>query len=167
MLSSFDPEYLARLRAGDPQTEQHFLAHFGDAIRLSLGSRLHSRRLTGEVCNETFRRVLTFLRSDPGLDRPEMLGAYIHSVSINVMLELMRPSTRHPPMAEDAHQPSVDKTEITPERKQAVRSALRTLAEEDRQVLRAAVLEESEVDTDCAAEALGRFRQEFDKAAGQ
>src|SRR5260370_19763021 len=100
----FDNGYLARLRDGDPETERHFVTHFSNVIRLSLRFRLRSWELIDDIRQETFLRVLNFVRSDRSLDHPERLGAYVHSVCINVMMELLRASTRHPPIPEDAHE---------------------------------------------------------------
>ena len=105
--TSFDDEYLDRLRQGDAETERHFVHHFSNAIRMSLRYRLRSWQLIDDIRQETFFRVLNFLRSDKSMDHPERLGAYVHSVSINVMMELLRASTRHPAMPEDAHNWSI------------------------------------------------------------
>jgi len=91
--------------------------------------------------------VLNFLRSDKSMDHPERLGAYVHSVSINVMMELLRASTRHPAMPEDAHH-LVDRSMnpegdvVTRERKDMVRNILEELPEKDRGILRAVFLED-------------------------
>jgi RNA polymerase sigma-70 factor, ECF subfamily len=143
----FDSAYLTRLRDGDAETERHFVSHFSNVIRLSLRYRLRSWELIDDIRQETFLRVLNFVRSDRSLNHPERLGAYVHSVCINVMLELLRASTRHPPIPEDAIQ-LVDLREnpeggvVTRERKELVRSVLAELAEKDQQILRAVFLEE-------------------------
>ena len=143
----FDASYLARLRAGDAETERHFVSHFSNMIRLSMRYRLRSWELIEDIRQETFLRVLNFLRSDRSLDHPERLGAYVHSVSINVMMELLRASTRHPAMPEDAHH-LVDRSMnpegevVTRERKELVRSILEALPEKDRRILRAVFLED-------------------------
>jgi RNA polymerase sigma-70 factor (ECF subfamily) len=143
----FDDNYLIRLRQGDADTERHFVLHFSNAIRLSLRYRLRSWQLIDDIRQETFLRVLNFLRSDKSMDHPERLGAYVHSVSINVMMELLRASTRHPAMPQDAHR-LVDRSAspegevVTRERKDLVRSVLEELPEKDRRILRAVFLEE-------------------------
>ncbi len=38
----FDRYYLDRLRSGDVSTQQHFVAYFGELIRLKAGKRLRS-----------------------------------------------------------------------------------------------------------------------------
>ena len=150
----FDNDYLVRLRQGDADTERHFVHHFSNTIRLSLRYRLRSWQLIDDIRQETFLRVLNFLRSDKSMDHPERLGAYVHSVSINVMMELLRASTRHPAMPEDAHQyvdGSVNpETEVvTRERKDMVRSVLDELPQKDRRILRAVFLEDLDKDEVC------------------
>lgn len=144
-----DNEYLVRLRQGDAETERHFVLHFSNAIRMSLRYRLRSWQLIDDIRQETFLRVLNFLRSDKTMDHPERLGAYVHSVSINVMMELLRASTRHPAMPEDvdnlvdgATNPETEA--VTEERKALVRNILDELPEKDRRILRAVFLEDTD-----------------------
>jgi RNA polymerase sigma-70 factor (ECF subfamily) len=150
----FDREYLARLRDGDAETERHFINHFTNVIRLSLRYRLRSWQLIDDIRQETFLRVLNFLRSDRSLDHPERLGAYVHSVCLNVMMESLRASTRHPPIPEDAHQiadgrVSPEAGVVTEERKRLVLHVLDELPEKDRQILRSVFLEEAEKSEIC------------------
>jgi len=150
----FDREYLARLRDGDADTERHFINHFSNVIRLSLRYRLRSWQLIDDIRQETFLRVLNFLRSDRSLDHPERLGAYVHSVCINVMMESLRASTRHPPMPEDAHQLtdgriSPEAGAVTEERKRIVRAVLDDLPDKDRQILRSEFFEDGDKDEIC------------------
>ena len=150
----FDSDYLARLRNGDPETERHFVAHFSNVIRLSLRYRLRSWQLIDDIRQETFLRVLNFVRSDRGMEHPERLGAYVHSVSLNVMMELLRASTRHPPMPEDAHamadrRSSPEGAAITSERKELVRAVLTELPEKDQLILRSIFLDETEKSEVC------------------
>ena len=145
----FDSGYLARLREGDAETEQHFYTHFSNVIRLSLRYRLRSWELIEDIRQETFLRVLNFVRSDRSLDRPERLGAYVHSVCINVMMELLRASTRHPPMPDDAYNVADKRVDteakvVTRERKELVGNLLSELSLKDRDILRAVFLEEAD-----------------------
>ena len=178
----FDSAYLARLRDGDAETERHFVAHFSNVIRLSLRYRLRSWELIEDIRQETFLRVLNFVRSDRSLDHPERLGAYVHSVSINVMMELLRASTRHPPIPEDAYnladrRVNTEAKLVTRERKELVSSLLSELSEKDRDILRAVFLEEADkteicerfgVDRDYLRviihRAKNRFREAFEKS---
>jgi RNA polymerase sigma-70 factor (ECF subfamily) len=150
----FDQDYLARLRDRDDATERHFIAHFSNVIRLSLRYRLRSWELIDDIRQETFLRVLNFVRSDKSLDHPERLGAYVHSVCINVMMELLRASTRHPPMPEDAQhmvdrRVNPERDAVTEERKQIVRGILEELPEKDRQILRSIFLEDADKSEVC------------------
>ncbi|HLW76789.1 MAG TPA: sigma-70 family RNA polymerase sigma factor [Bryobacteraceae bacterium] len=145
---------MSRLRDGDAETEKHFVSHFTNVIRLSLRYRLRSWELIEDIRQETFLRVLNFIRSDRSLDHPERFGAYVHSVSINVMMELLRASTRHPPIPEEAQhledrRASAEGSLVTRERKEFVRAILDDLAEKDRQILRAVFLEEQDKDEIC------------------
>jgi RNA polymerase sigma-70 factor (ECF subfamily) len=182
LTSPFDHEYLARLRDGDAETEDHFVAHFANVIRLSLRYRLRSWQLIEDIRQETFLRVLNFLRSDRSMDHPERLGAYVHSVCINVMMELLRASTRHPPMPEDAHnvadqRVNTESRVVTRERKEMVRVLLDELSVKDREILRAVFLEEAEKNEVCERfgvdrdylrvlvhRAKVRFREAFEKS---
>jgi RNA polymerase sigma-70 factor (ECF subfamily) len=179
--TTFDASYLARLRACDAATEQHFVSHFTNVIRLSLRYRLRSWELIEDIRQETFLRVLNFLRSDRSLDRPERLGAFVHSVCINVMMELLRASTRHPPISDDAQnvpdtRVSPERSVVTRERTELVRTVLNDLGDKDRKILRAVFLEEVDKTEICARfkvdrdylrvlvhRAKIRFREAFDK----
>jgi RNA polymerase sigma-70 factor (ECF subfamily) len=145
--TTFDNDYLLRLRQGDAETERHFVVHFSNAIRLSLRYRLRSWQLIDDIRQETFLRVLNFVRSDKSMDHPERLGAYVHSVSINVMMELLRASTRHPAMPDDANQLADGSVNpegevVTRERKDLVRNILEELPQKDQRILRAVFLED-------------------------
>ena len=178
----FDDQYLAKLRDGDPETEKHFFTHFSNVIRMAMRYRLRSWELIDDIKQETFLRVLNFLRSDRSLDHPERLGAYVHSVAINVMLELLRASTRHPPLPEDSQtlpdiKASAEDRVVTRERKEVVREILEQLSPKDRDILRAHFLEDLDRDEICARfgvdrdylrvlvhRAKLRFREAFEKA---
>ncbi len=178
----FDSAYLSRLRDGDTETEKHFVAHFSNTIRLSLRYRLRSWELIEDIRQETFLRVLNFVRSDRSLDHPERLGAYVHSVCINVMMELLRASTRHPPIPEEAmdmvdRRVNLEKGVVTRERKELVRSVLSELSEKDRDILRAVFLEDVDKSEICdryqvdrdylrvlVHRAKTRFRDAFEKS---
>ena len=157
----FDAQYLLKLRDGDPETEKHFVTHFSNVIRIAMRYRLRSWQLIEDIRQETFLRVLNFLRSDRSLDHPERLGAYVHSVSVNVMLELLRASTRHPPLPEESqHYPDSkmhsDGAVVNRERKEIVAEVLGELAPKDRDILRSLYLEETGKDELCRHFAVDR-----------
>ncbi len=149
---------------------------------MAMRYRLRSWELIDDIKQETFLRVLNFVRSDRSLDHPERLGAYVHSVAINVMLELLRASTRHPPLPEDsqtfpdAHASAEDRV-VTRERKEVIRDILEQLSAKDRDVLRAFFLEDADRDDICTRFSVDRdylrvlvhraklrFREVFEKA---
>jgi len=175
----FDRQYLDRLRDGDPETERQFVSYFSNLIRRSLRYRLRSWELIEDIRQETFLRVLNFVRSDRSLDRPEHLSAYVHSVCINVMMELLR--TRHlqdmiaEPSTEQSKPPLAAKNDPA-KRKQIVRLALADFSEQDLKVLRAVFLDETDKSEICERfrvnddyirmlvhRAKARFRQAFDE----
>ena len=69
----FDAAYLQRLRDGDPETERHFCAYFGELILIKVRARPGWYALADDVRQETFLRVLRTLRSNfpsvPGKQR--------------------------------------------------------------------------------------------------
>ena len=145
----FDANYLVRLRGRDPETEQHFVDHFSTVIWLRLRRRLRSKELISDIRQETFLRVVRFLHSGGELDRPESLGAYVLSVSNNVMLEFLRGDARHPLQEEgseelvDMHL-DIENALVTAERKLAVGVVLAQLPEKDQKLLRMIFLEEAD-----------------------
>ncbi len=98
--------------------------------------------------------MLNFLRSDRTLDHPERLGAYVHSVCINVMMEMLRASTRHPTLPDAAQnladgRVSPEQEVVTRERRDLVREVLAELPEKDQQILRSIFLEETDKSEVC------------------
>ena len=152
----FDSAYIERLRARDPETERHFVSYFSDLITIKLRSRLRSRQLAEDVKQETFLRVLRALRSPDGIRQPERLGAFVHSVCNNVMLEHLRAQGKHPTASDESialvseSGRSADDTLVTKERKAQVRGIIDDLPPRDRGVLRAVFLEEKDRDEVCA-----------------
>ncbi len=147
--ATFDPEYLARLKNGDPETERHFIAYFSKVMGLSLRSRVRAGHLIDEIRQETFARVLKFLRADKKIEHPERFGAFVHGICNNVRLEVLRAESRHPRPSEEAFDPPDDRVRIhadlvTEERKQMVREVLAELSEKDRSLLRRVFLDEED-----------------------
>lgn len=151
---SFDEDYVRRLTDGDPATEQHFTRFFGDLLRIKLRHRLRTADAVEDVRQETFLRVFETLRRKGGVERPERLGAFVNSVSNNVMLELFRSQGRTTMMPEEglepaANEPDAEATLVTEERKQQVRRAMQNLPQKERDLLRMLFLEERDKDEVC------------------
>ena len=154
---SFDEAYVARLRAGDARTEQHFVSYFSALIQIKLRSRLPSREAIEDARQETFARFFVNLRKGTIL-QPERLGSYVNSICNNVLKEQYRSGARDTPLYED----NDDKEKELPaegigildaleskETVKKVREILDKLSERDRRLLREVFLEERDKDAVC------------------
>jgi RNA polymerase sigma-70 factor (ECF subfamily) len=158
---SFDGEYLRRLRTGDPQVEYHFTDYFSALLRAKLQVRLRNSQEVEDLKQEVFLRVLQYLRSGPGLNDPAKLGAFVHSVCNNVLLEHFRSRGRVDQWDESAPEPrgtGVDPDEqlMSAELRVQVSTVLNGLPAKDRGLLRAVFLEEQDKDTVCRDYGVGR-----------
>jgi RNA polymerase sigma-70 factor (ECF subfamily) len=172
---SFDAGYVARLCAGDSETQEHFVTYFSGLIQVKLRSRLRSLHAIEDVRQETFARVFAVLGRD-GLRQPERLGPFVNTVCNHVLLEHFRLSRRSQSL--DAEAPSeipalgADALDIalTHQLKDKVREILLDMAPRDRDLLSAVFLEERDrdevcrqfgVDRDYLRVLLHRAKQEF------
>ena len=78
--AEFDAGYLARLKTGDIETERHFEAYFSNVIWLKLRNRVRAQHLIDEIRQETFARVIDYLKSGKIVQYPERFGAFVLSV---------------------------------------------------------------------------------------
>jgi RNA polymerase sigma-70 factor, ECF subfamily len=152
--SEFDQAYLDRLANGDPETERHFTKYFGELLAVKLRARVRSRQLAEDVRQETFLRVLDTLRRKGGLERPERLGAFVHSVCNNVLFESFRQEGRTTAMPEEGFDPvdpanDIESEFVNEDRKQKVRKLLSELNDKDREVLRLVFIDECDKDEIC------------------
>src|SRR5258708_2022317 len=97
---SFDEEYLTRLRARDPHTEQHFVSYFGALIQIKLRSKLPSREAIEDVRQETFVRFFHALHGGK-IQQPDRLGSYVNSMCNNVLREQYRFGARDSSLDDD------------------------------------------------------------------
>jgi RNA polymerase sigma-70 factor (ECF subfamily) len=153
-IQSFDIDYVARLTRGDIPTERHFTAYFRELLLLKLRSRLRAPDLIEDVIQETFVRVIAALRRNEGLNHPERLGAFVNSVSNNVLHEFLRSRSRAAPISAAvepaAAGPTIESTLVSRERQELVSRILRDLPERDYGLLRGVFLEEKDKDVVCA-----------------
>lgn len=151
---SFDGAYVDRLRAGDPSTEQHFVAYFDQLLRIKLRSRTLASDRVEDLRQETYIRVVAALRKEGGIRQPERFGAFVNSICNNVLLEYYRSSARNQPL-EDEHVDIPDKVLdlegmlATKQSGEYVRRILDGMPKRDRDLLRAIFLEEKEKDAVC------------------
>jgi len=160
-LHPFDDGYLRRLATGDPDVERHFVAYFGELIRIKVRTRLRQPQMVEDVCQETFLRVLRTLRKPGGLRHAERLGAYVNTVCTNVLLELFRAQSKHPQAPDDIDdptdpQPDAESGLLAEERQRDVRRVIDELPERDRRLLRAIFIEERDKDDVCAELGINR-----------
>ena len=147
---AFDAAYVENLCAGDPSTQEHFVAYFTELLRIKLRSRLQSPSAIDDVCQETFARVFAVLRKDGGLRQPERLGPFVNTVCSNVLLEQYRTSRRSEELPE-LPATGMDSLEIVSARqiKAKVREILLGLPVKDRDLLKAVFLDERDRDDVC------------------
>lgn len=151
---SFDEDYVARLRAGDFRTEEHFVGYFTALIHIKLRSRLASKEAAEDVRQETFSRFFSALRAGK-INQPDRLGAYVNSMCNNVLREHYRDGHRETPLDDNDETdfPSSDRDMVdvlaSQESDEKVREILEQLPERDRRVLREVFLEERDKDEVC------------------
>jgi RNA polymerase sigma-70 factor (ECF subfamily) len=150
----FDSAYLDRLRSGDFRTQQHFVAYFGELIRLKAGKRLRSVAAVEDVRQETLARVLRLV-TEQRIHQPERLGAFVNSVCNNVLNEHYRLRSRELPADDEVVNSILDPTigvvEVISRRQvqEQVRQVLDELPEKDRCLLKALFFEERSKDEVC------------------
>src|SRR5690349_13246586 len=105
---AFTAAYLSALRAGDPSTEQHFVAYFSQLLLIKLRARRCDATDIDEITQETFVRVMAALRRQDALRDAARFGAYVNSVCNNVFLERLRAGKRAQTMT-DADADGVDR----------------------------------------------------------
>jgi RNA polymerase sigma-70 factor (ECF subfamily) len=153
---TFDASYVSKLRAGDPPTEQHFIAYFSELMLLKLRPRLHMPEQIEDVKQETFSRTLSLIRSEGGLRHAERLGPLVNSICNNVLMEQYRISSRAEALEDEAAErlvetmPDALSKVISDDTRDLVRHVLEGLTERDRSLLRAIFLEERDKDEVCA-----------------
>jgi RNA polymerase sigma-70 factor (ECF subfamily) len=150
----FDGSYVDRLRSGDFSVQQHFVAYFGELIRLKVSRRLRSIAAIEDVRQETFTRVLRLL-AEQRIHQPERLGAFVNSVCNNVLREHYRSESRQISAADRFVDAIPDRTIgvsdaiALRQMQQRVRHILDELSEKNRRLLKALFLEERSKDEVC------------------
>jgi RNA polymerase sigma-70 factor (ECF subfamily) len=139
---TFDGAYVERLRAGDRETEGHFVAYFGELIVLKLRSRLASRQAVDDIRQETFARCLQLLRSEGGICN-HVLSEHFRATNRTEALD-DQPVERF-----IAREPDALARVIAEDNRKMIRQVLEKLPERDRTILRAVFLEEREKDDVC------------------
>ena len=152
----FTQDYIERLVASDPETEQHFTRYFGELLSLKLRSRLNSTALIEDAKQETFVRVLSTLKEKGGLTSPGSLGAFVNTVCNHVLFETYRSRSRVTSLEEEDRdveedRPSTETMLMAEEERDRVRQALAGLPDKERELLRWLFFEERSKDDICRA----------------
>jgi RNA polymerase sigma-70 factor (ECF subfamily) len=150
---AFSDDYVNRLIAEDPDTEQHFVAYFSSLLLIKLRRTVRTRQAIEDCRQETFLRVFRALRRNE-LARPERLGAFVNGVCNNVLAEYYRSVSRLDPLPADGLEsagkdPNPETKFQTEERKRHVHSVLSELPAKDQELLRLIFIEEHEKDEVC------------------
>jgi RNA polymerase sigma-70 factor (ECF subfamily) len=152
---SFDAGYIESLRAGDRDTQQHFVAYFSELLKLKLRSKLRSPQAAEDVRQETFVRVFAALRKEGTLRQPDRLGAFVNTVCNNVLFEHYRASSRSDSLDEEG-QPEPHATgadalgiAVSGQLQVKVREILLEMPPKDRALLKAVFLDEKDRDEVC------------------
>jgi RNA polymerase sigma-70 factor, ECF subfamily len=160
---AFTAAYLNALRAGDPPTEQHFVAYFTQLLVIKLRSRRCDATEIDEIRQETFVRVLAALRKTDTLRDATRFGSFVNSVCNNVFLERLRAGKRATSFDGDtdanggvfridqvpARVIDFDAQLVTEESRVRVREVLDGLSARDQHLLRAIFFDETPKDEIC------------------
>ena len=145
----FDAMYLDYLKSGDVTTIDHFFQYFSKAIARRVSRQSNSVYMTEDIQQDTFLRVLRALQRPGAIPQPEKFGAYVISISKNVLREHVRQGLRIAPASEEDERDTRLGPEALMQRaqlNQQVRRALETLSPLDRALVRAAATDKSHDD---------------------
>jgi RNA polymerase sigma factor (sigma-70 family) len=149
----FNATYVHSLRHRDPATEEHFVSHFSPMLLRKLRKHLHSTELAHDLRQETFLRVLTFLRSNQSIREPERFEFFVLGVCNNVLHETYRQQKKVIPLDPElelvSNAPSPDARAMAAERADQLQKMLSELPPRFRAILKAALLEEQDRDEIC------------------
>ena len=157
----FDSEYLDRLKARDPGTQEHFAGYFNRLLAIKLRSSGIYGSKMDDLRQETLIRALKTIYEGQ-LDSPNSLSAFVYGVCNNVIREFIRgeitsrvrdtsefPDLPDPRYSADDH---VRQQEI----RKSVTSVLSGLSEKDRAILNAVFIDETEKDAICKKHGITR-----------
>jgi len=150
---AFDQGYLDKLRGGDLATQHHFASYFGRFLRIRYRGRRLPQDVVDDLVQDTLLRVMIKLR-DGAVRQPECFGAFVNSISNNVLLEYFRYSSKNSraqdgPVDVPDKVLDVDGLLVTQETAKHVRRVLGQLPERDRRILRRLFFDETDKDTIC------------------
>ncbi len=148
---TFDDEYLRRLREGDRQTTDHFVAYFGEFLLIKLRKRLDTKQAIDDVRQEVFARFFAKLQD---IQDGAKLGSFVNSICNHVLMEWYRVESKSDQFArvqtfDEATKTTIEDELVTEETKVIVRRVLDRLNPREASILRALFLEEGSKDDVC------------------
>jgi RNA polymerase sigma factor (sigma-70 family) len=157
----FDSEYLERLKARDPRTQEHFAGHFNRLVVIKLRSHGIYGTQLDDLRQETLIRALKSIYKGK-IDSPESLPAFVFGVCNNVIKEFIRgeitsrvrDTNDFPDLADSRY--SADDSVRYQEVRKSVTHVLRSLPEKDRAILSAVFLAEDDKDAICQRHGITR-----------
>jgi RNA polymerase sigma factor (sigma-70 family) len=159
-LYSFDDDYLRRLGAHDPATEDHFVSYFSERLKITLRARGIDSHTIEDVRQETFCRVWVAVRAG-AVNNPRGFGSYVHSVCKNVLSENRRIDFRNQHDSLESTDVADDKLGLEElmqqsENTELVGKVMASLPQRARSLLHARFFEERDNDEVCEQFAVGR-----------
>ena len=149
----FDKPYLDKLRAGDPETQRHFAMYFGRFLRIRFRARRLPSDAIDDLVQDTLLRVIIKVQKGE-VRQAECFGAFVNSVSNNVLMEHFRRTKNSHADEEPAEVPDdkvldPDGLLITQETTELVRKILSQLPKRDRRILKRIYFDEEDKDAIC------------------
>jgi RNA polymerase sigma-70 factor (ECF subfamily) len=158
---SFDSEYLERLKARDPKTQEHFASYFNRLLAIKLRSHSIYPPQMEDLRQDTLIRALKNIYAGK-IDAPERLPAFVYGVCGNVIKEFIRGEITS--RVRDTHELpdlpdfrySADDVVRHQEVLRSVRLVMDSLGEKDRAILTAVFIAESDKDSICQEHGITR-----------
>ena len=151
--ASDQSNYVQRLTEGDAAAERYFVRCFSPLLRIKLQQHLESPEPVEDLRREVLLRVLRSLRQGSALQNPESLGAYVHSICNNVLLEYSRGKSKWGERDPDA---GVERELISEDQGRQIRRLIDGMTPQDRVLIQAIFLEQRDQDTVCREQGVGR-----------
>lgn len=173
-LYSFDANYLQRLKAREPDTENHFVSYFTPRLQMKLRQRGFSSPTLEDIRQDTFCRVLIAVQAG-NVQHPERFGAFVASVCDNLILEKWREAGRNNHLdVESLDVPdtrvNLESLVLSKEKRKIVEEILDQMSPKKRNILRALLFEDLDreelcrrfgINSDYLRVLLFRAREEF------
>jgi RNA polymerase sigma-70 factor (ECF subfamily) len=159
--NAFDSEYLERLRARDPRTQEHFAGYFNRLLAIKLRCNGIYGASMDDLRQDTLIRALKSIYEGK-VDCPQSLAAFVYGVCNNVIKEFVRGEinsrtrdTNEFPDLPDPRYSAEDHLRHQEARK-SVTLVLNGLPEKDRAILNSVFIAEMDKDAICREHGITR-----------